>query len=84
MAVTDQSRREPHETDPDALARELEQELILQRAVWQKGRGRGGTWRALSILFLLLIVLGALFAWVFVAPQLRERGAETRAAEKGR
>lgn len=81
VAGTDEPKRE---TDPDALARALEIELILQRASWQKARGHRGTWRALSILFLLLIVLGALFVWLFVAPQLRERRAEARAAERGR
>lgn len=73
-----------HETDPDALARALELELLLQRAAWQKTRGRRGTRRALSILFLLFIILGALFAWFFLAPQLRERREESKAPQSDR
>ena len=70
--------------DPDALAKALELELILKRAAWQKTRTQRGTWRALSLFFLLLVILGALAAFFFVLPQLRSRKTETPAAESGR
>lgn len=84
MSGTDEPKREPHEADPDALARELELELILQRSAWQQTRQRGRRWRALSFLFLLVIVIGALLAWLFLAPQVREHREETKAAETNR
>ncbi len=84
MPGTDEPKRDPRETDPDALARALQLELLLKRAAWQKTAERRGTWRALSIFFLILVVLAALFAWLFLAPQLRERGEESRAAETSR
>ncbi len=70
--------------DPDALAKALEMELIQKRAAWQKARAQRGTRLALSLLFLLLVILGALAAFFFVLPQLRSRETETPAAESGR
>ena len=80
----DEPKPDSRETDPEVLARALEIELLLKRAAWQKAAERSGRWRGLSILFLLLVILAALFAWLFLAPQLRERGKETRAAETSR
>lgn len=80
---TDEPRREPHEGDPDVLARALELELTVKRTARQ-ARGRRGIWRALSLVFLLLIILGALFAWLFFAPRLRERGEGNRTKETAR
>ena len=74
----------PRETDPVALGRALEVDLILKRAAWEKARERRGTWRALSLLFLLAVILGALFAWFYFAPQLRERTLQTPATENSR
>ncbi|MGI8957223.1 MAG: hypothetical protein ACR2II_09965 [Chthoniobacterales bacterium] len=39
----------------------------MKRASWQKIRERRGTWRALSFLFLFLVVLSAPFAYFFFA-----------------
>lgn len=64
-------------TDPDALAKVLEMELALKRAAWQRTRSRRGTWRALSILFLLLVIMGALFAYFYFTPALSHRGEST-------
>lgn len=64
-------------TDPDALAKVLEMELALKRAAWQRTRSRRGTWRALSILFLLLVIMGALFAYFYFTPALGHRGEST-------
>jgi hypothetical protein len=73
--------------DPEALAKALEVELILKRASWQKAQARRGTWRALSFLFLLLVIVGALFAWFYFASTLNHRGEDTPragAADAGR
>ena len=67
-------------TDPDALAKLLDLELALKRASWEQTRSRRGTWRALSILFLLLIVAGALVAYFYCAPAFRRRGEQTQPA----
>ena len=64
-------------TDPDALAKLLEMELALKRASWQRTRSRRGTWRALSILFLLFVIGGALVAYFWLAPALGRRGETT-------
>ena len=64
-------------TDPDALTKVLEMELALKRATWQRTRSQRGTWRALSILFLLLVIAGALVAYFYFAPTLIRRGEST-------
>ena len=74
----------PRATDPEALAKELEMELMLKRASWQQARARRGTWRALSILFLILIIAGALLAWLFLVPRLQQRRVEPAATETSR
>lgn len=68
------------ETDPDALARALELELIMKRASWQKMQARRGTWRALSFLFLFLVILGALLAYFYFATAVPRQGGERPAA----
>ncbi|MEO8045332.1 MAG: hypothetical protein ABI674_10550 [Spartobacteria bacterium] len=69
------------ETDPEALARALELELIMKRASWQKLQARRGTWRALSFFFLFLVILGALFAYFYFATAIPRHGGEKPAAE---
>lgn len=64
-------------TDPDALAKLLEMELALKRASWEQTRSRRGTWRALSILFLLLVIAGAIAAWFYFTPALSRRDEAT-------
>ena len=59
--------------DSEALARELELELMRQRVTWQKTSSRRGTWRALSILFLLLLLLAGFFGYFYLLPQIRDR-----------
>ena len=71
----DQPARETRADDPDALARELELELMQQRASWQKVSARRGTWRALSILFLLLLGLAAFLAYFYFVPELRSHAS---------
>ncbi len=76
--------QEPPPTDPEALAKALELELMQKRLEWQKARGRRGAWRALSLLFLLLVILAALAAFFLVLPHLRSHEEEAPAAERAR
>jgi hypothetical protein len=79
-APGDQSPRP--EGDPEAVSRALELELISRRAGWQKAKERRQTWRALSILFFLLIVLVALVAYFYLVPELsRERKSSAPASQ---
>ncbi len=73
--------RPKRETDPEALARALELELIAKRASWQKMAARRGTWRALSFLFLLLVIVGALLAYFYFSTEMTRPGEEKPAAE---
>ncbi len=66
---------QPPPPDAEALTRALELELIRQRAGWAKTRAQRGTWRALSILFLLLLGLAGLLAYFFLVPELRSRAS---------
>lgn len=66
-------------TDPDTLAKLLEMELALKRSSWEQTRSRRGTWRALSILFLLVVIAGAIAAWIYLAPALSRRDETTPA-----
>lgn len=67
--------------DPDALAKMLEIELALKREKWQRRRSQRGTWRALSIFFLVLIIAGALAAYFFFAMSYRPAGEPALSAE---
>lgn len=67
------------------MARALEAELISRRPVWQKAKERRQTWRALSILLLFLILLGALFAYFYLVPALsREQKSPPPATQSDR
>lgn len=59
-------------TDPDALAKLLEMELALKREEWKRSRSRRGALRALSILFLILVIAGAVAAYFFFATNYRQ------------
>ena len=58
-------------TDPDALAKMLDMELALKRQQWQQRRAQRGTWRSLSILFVVLVIAGALAAYFYFAMTYR-------------
>lgn len=68
------------ETDPEALAKALDLELIMKRASWQKARARRGSWRLISFLFLFLVLLGALLAYFYFATAMHNRGEGPPAA----
>jgi hypothetical protein len=59
-------------SDPDALAKMLDMELVLKREKWKRQRSQRGTWRALSIFFLVLVIGGALAAYFFFAMSYRQ------------
>ena len=75
---------QPDPSEADALTKALELELKMKRAAWERSKSQRGTWRTLSILFLLLVVAGALLAWFFFAGQMRERNREDPAAVSDR
>jgi hypothetical protein len=81
MPEPDETKSEPTVADPEALALALEMELMAKRAAWQKSRAKRGIWRAFSIIFLLLVVLGALFAYFYFASEVSHRGPEAPRAE---
>lgn len=67
------------EIDPAKIEQLLEIELMQKRAAWQHAKARRGGFRAMSFLFLFLIIVAALFTFfVFFSP---ERRSEMRAGE---
>jgi hypothetical protein len=63
----------PDGVNPEEITRALEMELQLKRASWQRMRERRGVWRMLSLLFLLLVLAGALLTYLYLQPQLHHR-----------
>ena len=82
MSAPEQADPKPSAADPEALASALELELIMKRASWQKMRARRGTWRALSFLFLFLVLVGALLAYFYFSMEMSHRGGESPTAER--
>jgi hypothetical protein len=80
--MSSSEKAEPEAADPDALAKALELELIMKRASWQKIRARRGTWRALSVLFLFFVILGALVAYFYFSTQMSHRGRVPPSSER--
>jgi hypothetical protein len=68
--------------DPEAMARALELELTSRRAHWQKAKERRQSWRVLSILFLLLILLGGLVAYFYLVPELSREQKSSPSVEQ--
>jgi len=67
-------KHNPEETDPETLARLLELELMQKRAGWQLKKARRGGLRAISFLFLFVVIAAALvgFFLFFNPEQVRE------------
>jgi flagellar basal body-associated protein FliL len=57
--------RKPEPVDPEHLLRMLDLEMIQQRAIWKQASGRRKSLRAISFLFLFVVILGALLAAYF-------------------
>ena len=78
--------RKPEPVDPEHLLRMLDLEMIQQRAIWKQASARRSSLRALSFLFLFIVILGALLAayfaystGVFDDRQIRKNAAPTPA-----
>ena len=72
--------------DPEAAMQALEIELQMKRASWQRRGERRTLFRALSFLFLLLIIAAAFVAYFCLQPRLQSRRAHhsSPAAEEDR
>lgn len=57
---------EPPQIDPAKLEQLMEIELMQKRAAWQQAKAKRGNLRALSFMFLFLVIIGALLAFFFV------------------
>jgi hypothetical protein len=63
-------KHNPEETDPEKLARLLELELMQKRTEWQQKKARRGGLRALSFLFLFVVIAIALVGFfLFFNPE---------------
>ena len=62
----------PAGNDPEELSRLLEIELIQKRAAWQQKTARNKNLKALSFMFLFLVVMGGLAAFYFFFTQAKE------------
>jgi hypothetical protein len=69
--------RKPEPVDSENLLRTLDIELMRQRAARQQEGARYRSFRTMSMVFLLLVVLGAMFAfyYLFLAGGLDEMRA---------
>ena len=67
----DRNNQPPRETDPAKLAKLLEIELMQKRASWQQAKARRGTLRAMSFLFLFVVIIAAVAAFYFLASSER-------------
>ena len=70
MAEAERQNSDLSPADPDALAKALELELRQKRARWQRVRERRGTWRALGILVVLVVLIALLVGWLYLLPEL--------------
>ena len=59
-------KSEPSKIDPEQLSKLLEIELMQKRAGWQRTVAQRRTFRAFALLFLLLVIVGAIGAYFFV------------------
>ena len=63
-------KHNPEETDPEKLARLLDLELMQKRAEWQQRKARRGSFRAMSFVFLFVIIAAALVGFfLFFNPE---------------
>ncbi len=79
MMPDNPSESEPVKTDPGDLARVLELELLQKRSEWQQSMARRRLARALSFLFLIIVLGVAAFALVSLFSRMNERVAHRAA-----
>lgn len=60
---------EPSEIDAENLSKLLEIELLQKRAAWQRAAAHRQTFRTFAFVFLLIVIVGAIAAYFFVASQ---------------
>ena len=82
MPAFKKDESEPSPADPEVLTRGLELELIAKRVSWQKMRARRSTWRALSLLFLFVVLVSALLAYFYFSTEMSRRGGGSPSAER--
>jgi hypothetical protein len=61
--------------EAEELSRLIELELMQKRAEWQKAGARRKNLRSVSILFLFIVVMGALLAFYFAFTRVNEERA---------
>ena len=67
LVMPDGDRKpEREEIDPARIEQLLELELMQKRAEWQRTKASRGNLRALSFMFLFLVIFGALVAFFFI------------------
>ncbi len=57
----------PNPSEPSEMEKMLEIELMQKRATWQRTKSQRGTWRALSFLFLFIVILLVLFGFFWLS-----------------
>jgi len=68
----DEAKRNRPASDSEEINRLLEIELIQKRAAWQQASSRYKTLKSVSILFLFVVILGALLGFYFVMMRVSE------------
>ena len=63
---------QPIRNDAEELSRLLEIELLQKKALWQQKTARNKNLKTFSIMFLFLVVMAGLAAFVFVFMQAKE------------
>ena len=67
---------QPSDTDPEKLARLLEIELMQKRVAWQRAGERRNVYRLYALLFLVLVIAGAIAAYFFLVGGMPDRAPE--------
>lgn len=60
------------ETDTDQICRLLDAKLANERAAWQRANSQRQIIRAASLIFVFLVIIGALAAFYFVSTRVAE------------
>jgi hypothetical protein len=73
--TTPNSAGRPEPIDPEQLTRLLELELIQKRAQWKQAGARSRSIRTNSFVFLFILVVGCIVAFVFLFSKVNEKRA---------